>query len=100
MGIEPVTGLVALDTKDPAVYTSSCHRIYSPVMHKTTLVVDDKKIARARKLLGTKGIRDTLDRALDEVIALDARRRVIERLRTMEGIDEQVLRNVRKEAWR
>ena len=45
------------------------------VMHKTTLVVDDKKLAKVRRLLGTKGIRDTLDRALDEVIALDARRR-------------------------
>lgn len=69
-------------------------------MHKTTLVVDDKKIARARELLGTKGIRDTIDRALDEVLLLAARRRVVEQLRTMEGLDERVLRNVRKEAWR
>lgn len=69
-------------------------------MHKTTLVVDDKKIARARKLLGTKGIRDTIDRALDEVLLLASRRRVVEQLRTMEGLDERVLRNVRKEAWR
>lgn len=70
------------------------------MMHKTTLVVDDKKLAKVRRLLGTKGIRDTFDRALDEVIALDARRRVIERMRTMEGLDERVLRNARKEAWR
>lgn len=69
-------------------------------MHKTTLVVDDKKIARARKLLGTKGIRDTIDRALDEVLLLESRRKMVEQLRTMEGLDERVLRNVRKEAWR
>ena len=69
-------------------------------MHKTTLVVDDKKLAKVRRLLGTKGIRDTIDRALDEVIAIRARRRVIEQLRTMKGLDEQVLRNARKEAWR
>lgn len=69
-------------------------------MHKTTLVIDDKKIARARKLLGTKGIRDTIDRALDEVLLLESRRKVVEQLRTMEGLDERVLRNVRKEAWR
>lgn len=70
------------------------------VMHKTTLLIDDKKIARVRKLLGTKGIRDTVEGALDEVIAIRARRRVIDQLRTMEGLDEDVLRNVRKEAWR
>ena len=69
-------------------------------MHKTTLVVDDKKLAKVRRLLGTKGIRDTIDRALDEVIAIQGRRRVIEQLRTMEGLDEKLLRNVRKEAWR
>ena len=70
------------------------------VMHKTTLVVDDKKLAKVRRLLGTKGIRDTIDRALDEVIAIQGRRRVIEQLRTMQGLDEKVLRNVRREAWR
>ena len=56
-------------------------------MHKTTLMIDDAKLRRARKVLGTKGIRDTIDRALDEVLALDARRRLVERLRTMKGLD-------------
>jgi hypothetical protein len=69
-------------------------------VHKTTLVVNDKKVARARKLLGTKGIRDTYEAALDEVIAVRERRAVVEQLRTMQGLDERGLRNVRKEAWR
>jgi Arc/MetJ family transcription regulator len=69
-------------------------------MHKTTMVVDDKKVARARKLLGTKGIRDTYEAALDEVIATRARRAAVEQLRTMQGLDEKLLRRVRKEAWR
>lgn len=56
-------------------------------VHKTTLLVDDRKIARARKILGTKGIRDTIERALDEVLVLDARVRHIERLRKMDGLD-------------
>jgi Arc/MetJ family transcription regulator len=56
-------------------------------MHKTTLVLDEAKLRRVRKMLGTKGIRDTVDRALDEVIALDARRRLVEKLRKMDGID-------------
>ena len=38
-------------------------------------------------MLGTKGIKDTIDRALDEVIALDARRRLVEKLRKMDGMD-------------
>lgn len=74
--------------------------VYIGAVHKTTLVIDDRKIARVRKLLGTKGIRDTVEGALDEVIAIRARRRVVEQLRTMRGLDEAVLRNVRKEAWR
>ena len=56
-------------------------------MHKTTVVIDDAKLRRVRKLLGTSGIRDTIERALDEVLALDARRRLADRLRKMEGID-------------
>ena len=56
-------------------------------MHKTTLVIDEAKLRKVRKVLGTKGIRDTIDRALDEVLALDARRRLVEKLRKMEGLD-------------
>jgi Arc/MetJ family transcription regulator len=57
------------------------------MVHKTTLMLDDAKLRRARKVLGTKGIRDTIDRALDEVLAVDARRRLVERIRTMKGLD-------------
>lgn len=68
-------------------------------MHKTTLVIDDAKLERARELLGTKGIRDTIDRALDEVIALDMRRRFADRLRAMEGLDLDDS-DVMDQAWR
>jgi hypothetical protein len=49
--------------------------------------------------LGTKGIRDTIDRALDEVIALDMRRRFADRLRAMEGLDLDDS-DVMDRAWR
>lgn len=52
-------------------------------MHKTTLVIDDEKLARARRVLGTTGIRDTIDRALDEVLALHARRRALDQFKAM-----------------
>ena len=73
--------------------------ILNSAMHKTTVVVDDRKLASARRILGTTGIRDTFDRALDEVIALGARRREIERLRTMRGMELDRPEVMRK-AWR
>jgi hypothetical protein len=48
---------------------------------KTSLVIDREKVAEARELLGTKTIAETVDAALDEVIALAARRRIMDRIR-------------------
>jgi Arc/MetJ family transcription regulator len=56
-------------------------------MHRTTLVIDQRKLAKARRLLGTKGIKDTVERALDEVIAYAARTKAVDQLRTMDGLD-------------
>ena len=65
-------------------------------MHKTTLLVDDAKIRRAQTILGTKGIKDTVDRALDEVLAGDARKRELQRLKALKPSDLQAM----KKAWR
>jgi hypothetical protein len=48
---------------------------------KTSLVIDRKKVAEAREILGTTTLADTVDAALDEVIALAARRRLVDRIR-------------------
>ena len=68
-------------------------------MHRTTLVLDAKKLQKARRLLGTKGIKDTVERALDEVIAYDERRRAVDQLRTMDGLDLDDPKVMAK-AWR
>ena len=47
---------------------------------KTSLVIDRKKVADAKKILGTKTLAETVDRSLDEVIRLAARRRLLERI--------------------
>ena len=68
-------------------------------MHRTTLVLDERKLAKARAVLKTKGIKETVERALDEVIAYEARRKAVEQLRAMHGLeldDEKVMRK----AWR
>ena len=53
---------------------------------KTSLVIDRDKLAETREILGTKTIAETVDAALDEVIALAARRRLLERIQREGGI--------------
>jgi hypothetical protein len=50
------------------------------------LVIDRKKVHEAREILGTKTLAATVDGALDEVIRLAARRRLMERIRRDGGI--------------
>jgi Arc/MetJ family transcription regulator len=53
---------------------------------KTSLVIDRKKVADAKRILGTRTIAETVDGALDEVIRLAARRRLMDRIRRDGGI--------------
>lgn len=50
------------------------------------MVIDRDKVAEVREILGTKTIAQTVDAAFDEVIALAARRRLMERIRRDGGI--------------
>jgi len=50
-------------------------------MDKTSLVIDRDKVAEAKRILGTSTLAETVDAALEEVIALDRRRRVMDRIR-------------------
>jgi hypothetical protein len=68
-------------------------------MHRTTLVLDPQKLAKARRLLRTKGIKDTVEAALDAVIAFEARRQAVEQMRTLEGLDLDDPKVMAK-AWR
>jgi Arc/MetJ family transcription regulator len=68
-------------------------------MRKTTLVIDDDLIGRAQAVLGTHGIKDTIDRALEEVVCRSARRALVERLATLEGLD-LADEDVMARAWR
>ena len=49
-------------------------------MRKTTIAIDDELVAKASAILGTKGIKETVNRALHEVLVQDARLHEIERL--------------------
>ena len=56
-------------------------------MRKTTLELDEELFAQAQRVLGTRGLKATVARAFEEVLAVDARRRAIEQLQQMDGLD-------------
>jgi len=53
---------------------------------KTSLAIDREKLAEVKEILGTKTIAESVDAAFDEVIALAARRRILERIERDGGI--------------
>lgn len=50
-------------------------------MKRTNVVVDDRLVARARKLTGVRTTREILERALRELVAREEQRRLAVRLR-------------------
>jgi len=56
-------------------------------MRKTSVEIDDQLIERARVLLGTSSIKETIDGALREVIRREARREEVRALAEMDGLD-------------
>jgi Arc/MetJ family transcription regulator len=62
-------------------------------MRRTSLEIDEQQLARAQQILGTSGVKDTVELALQEVIRMALRRRLAARIRSGEGIDrgEQIL---------
>ncbi len=73
--------------------------LYTHAMTKRLVDIADDKLERAREILGAESIKSTVNGALDEVIALDRRRRLLDRLAEQRGTDlgdEQVM----NEAWR
>ena len=68
-------------------------------MRKTSVDIDEALLEEARSLLGTSSLKETIDRALREVVRGAARRREIRALADMEGLDLADAR-VMAGAWR
>lgn len=84
---------------EPIDIVSSAQFGYTASMRKTTIVIDEELLREASDVLGTHGLKATVDRALKEIVAIEARKQVIEQLRTMDGLDldnEEVM----SQAWR
>lgn len=65
----------------------------------TTVEIDQSKLASVRRVLGTRTLRETVDRSFDEVLARAARASAITRLQKMNGIDLDKPQVMAK-AWR
>jgi hypothetical protein len=68
-------------------------------MKKTTLEFDERLFERARAALGTRGLKATVQRAFEEVLAAQARKEAVRQLETMEGLDLD-RPEVMAQAWR
>lgn len=55
--------------------------------HKTTVEIDLELLAHVQEVLGTKGIKETIDKALDDVWRRHLRERFLRQLETQDGID-------------
>jgi hypothetical protein len=55
-------------------------------MTKTSLSIDREKADAAAAVLGTKTLTATIDAALTEIVNMDRRRRLVERIRRDGGI--------------
>lgn len=73
--------------------TTSC---YTEGVRRTTLEIDDDMLSQAREILGTKGVKDTVDEALREVLRMEAGRRLIEWLKENEDLHNP---EIMRHAW-
>lgn len=60
---------------------------YTVSMVKRLVDIDDDALERARRVLGTGTMKETVNSALREVVDLDRRRRFIDRIMTSDGLD-------------
>ncbi|MEX2393338.1 MAG: type II toxin-antitoxin system VapB family antitoxin [Actinomycetota bacterium] len=56
-------------------------------MTKRLVDIDDDLLFRARDVLDARTIKETVNRALDECVRLELRRRLVDRLGSMKGLD-------------
>jgi Arc/MetJ family transcription regulator len=73
--------------------TDSC---YTKSVRRTTLEIDEDMLSQARAILGTKGVKDTVDEALREVLRMEAGRRLIEWLKENEDLHNP---EIMRHAW-
>jgi Arc/MetJ family transcription regulator len=69
---------------------------YIDGVRRTTLDIDDDMLAKAREILGTRGVKDTVNEALLEVVRVEAGKRFIARLKDNEDFGNP---EIMERAW-
>ena len=72
---------------------------YTPAMGKRLVDIDDDLLEEATAILGAATMKEAVNRSLEEVVLAQRRRRHIERLEAMEGLELDRPR-VMSGAWR
>lgn len=67
---------------------------------RTTIEVNDALLEAAQRVLGTLGLKDTVDGALTAVVRAERRRRLARRLQTGAGVDFSADAVSQLRAWR
>jgi Arc/MetJ family transcription regulator len=72
----------------------------SVVSRRTTIEMDEELLEAAQAALGTRGLKETVDRALTEVVRASRRRALADRLMSGAGLDldDQTISSARR--WR
>ncbi len=60
-------------------------RMLSIMPRRTSVILDDDLVERAKAALGTSGISDTIEAALREAVRTEHRRRLVKRFRSGDG---------------
>jgi Arc/MetJ family transcription regulator len=60
------------------------------VVHRTSIELDEALLEGTRQVLGTTGIRETVEGAMREVIRAHRRTQLLERIRTGAGVDRSL----------
>ena len=66
---------------------------------KTSVELDNELFDEARRILKTKTVRETVERAFRDVVEREAQRQEVEALSTMDGLDLDDP-EIMKRAWR
>jgi Arc/MetJ family transcription regulator len=78
----------------------NAYRYTDPMTRRTTIEVDEALLVAAQRVLGTTGLKDTVDGALTAVVRAERRRRLAERLKTGSGVDLGADITTRARTWR
>ena len=67
---------------------------------RTTIEMDEDLLAAAQAALGTRGLKETVDRALSEVVRASRRRALADRLASGAGLDLDAETTTAARRWR